>query len=116
MSFLFIKISNCSINEQVLIFSPCIHTVIARKKTASGLTADMKKVVLRGATGRDFNLAVILREIVGKSSELAYNVVFCRVVTVRNGDDCGLVRVHLDIFSRNRDVYTFPWNNEEICV
>ena len=96
-------------------FSPCLRAIITLNKTAKGLAAGVKKMFLWGAAGRDSNLAVILREIVGQSSELAYDVVFCRVVTVRNRDDCCLDRVHLDIFSGNRDRYAFPWKDEEIC-
>ena len=95
--------------------SPCFRTIIALKKAAKGLAAGVKKMFLWGAAGRDSNLAVILREIVGQCSELAYDVVFCRIATGWNRDDCGLERVHLDILSRNRNAYAFSWNNEEIC-
>ena len=96
-------------------FSPCLRAIITLKKTAKGLAAGVKKMFLWGAAGRDSNLAVILREIVGQSSELAYDVVFCWIATGWNRDDCGLERVHLDIFPRNRNAYALSWNNEEIC-
>jgi hypothetical protein len=52
--------------------------------------------------------------IVGQCSELAYNVVLCRIVTGWNRENYGLERVHLDVLAMDRGEYEFPWKYVEI--